>query len=245
MLEQQQSQMVSGIRELYRRLLEGESWPGKPLKKTSASGHPLTHDILERLNLLHSTNDTPIKHEGFEDDLSLLQQRCFDTKGSPAMQRKKSISEESEPGLSSDSSHGLPSPARTMSFAESFVRKQSPTTPPMRDSTYRASQISPRMKYEPTPYCVNGLPTTGLPTNGLPAMVQKRGFEQLQLLPNQNWQIPAYDPSMDIDPFISPYSQTTYDNIVDNIVYNQYSPADMLWGENCEMSDYINPNALS
>jgi hypothetical protein len=231
MLEQQQSQLVSGLRELYRRLQTGESWPGKPLKNV-AGGHPLTHDILERLDLLHSTNDTPIKHEGFEDDLSVLQQQCFATNGSSPMQRRKSISEESEPGLSSDSSHGISSPARAMSFADSFARKQSPTTPTMQDSPYlRASQISPRTKYEQHPYPVNGLPT----------IAQKRGFDPMQLLQNQTWQLQPspLDQPMDIDMFSSSYTQTSFDNLL----YNQFPSQgqDLMWGE---MNDYINPNAL-
>lgn len=234
MLEQQQSQLVAGLSELYRRLQEGETWPGKPLKKNAIGGHPLTHDILERLDLLHSANDVPIKHEGFEDDLSVLQQRCFAANGAPPMQRKISISEESEPGLASDhSSHGIPSPARTVSFADPFGRKQLPTTPPMQDSPYlHTSQTSPRTKYEPTPYSVSGLPT----------IAQKRGFDPMQLIQNENWQIPTYDQpmDMDIDRFATQYSQASFDNLM----YNQYPTQgqDLMWGE---MNDYINENALA
>ena len=69
MLEQQQAQLVSGLREMYRRLQAGENWPGKPLKQ-SHGGFPLTHDILERLNVLHA--DSPMTHDAFEDDLEAL-----------------------------------------------------------------------------------------------------------------------------------------------------------------------------
>jgi hypothetical protein len=229
MLEQQQTQLVSGLRELYRRLQTGESWPGKPLKNVSG-GHPLTHDILDRLDLLHSTNDTPIKHEGFEDDLSILQQRCVESTGSPIMKRKKSISEESEPGLTSDSSHGISSPARTMSFAESFAEKQSPTTPPQDIPYFQAPQLSPRTKYEQQPYHVNTVPT----------IAQKRGLDPMQLL-QQNWQLqPNFsDQPMDIDMFPTSYAQTSFDSLL----YNPYpvQGQDLMWGE---MNDYINPNAL-
>ncbi|RDI84176.1 hypothetical protein Vi05172_g6071 [Venturia inaequalis] len=235
MLEQQQSQLVAGLRELYRRLQEGENWPGKPLKKNAVGGHPLTHDILERLDLLHSKSDAPIKHEGFEDDLSVLEQRCFATNGTPLTQRKTSISEESEPGLTSDhSSHGIPSPARTMSFADAWSRKELPNTPPMQNSPYlRSSQISPRTKYEPAPYHMNAIPT----------IVQKRGFDQMQLLQTDNWQTPSYDQPMDLDNFATQYSQANFDSLL----YNQYPShghgqgQDLMWDE---MNDYINVNAL-
>merc|ERR1712029_1246389 len=51
MLEQQQSQLVAGLRELYSKLRDGQPWPGAPLREAHG-GHPLTHDILERLELL-------------------------------------------------------------------------------------------------------------------------------------------------------------------------------------------------
>lgn len=235
MLEQQQSQLVAGLRELYRRLQDGENWPGDPLKKNAMGGHPLTHDILERLDLLHSTIDAPIKHEGFEDDLSVLQRRCFAANGAPLPQRKTSISEDSEPGLASDhSSHGIPSPARTMSFADAWSGQELPNTPPTQNSPYlRSSQISPRTKFEPTPYHVNSIPTTA----------QKRGFDTMQLLQNEGWQMPSYGHSMDLDNFATQYSQANFDNLL----YSQYSSQaqglgqDLMWDE---MNDYINVNAL-
>ncbi|KAK7178195.1 hypothetical protein PSPO01_15761 [Paraphaeosphaeria sporulosa] len=67
MLEQQQTQLVAGLRELYGRLRNGQCWPGQPLCDAQ-SGHPLTHDILERLDLLHSSNHESSVHKGFEED---------------------------------------------------------------------------------------------------------------------------------------------------------------------------------
>ncbi len=52
MLEQQQTQIIHSLRELYERVINNKSWPGLPLEK-SANGYPLTHDILERLGSLH------------------------------------------------------------------------------------------------------------------------------------------------------------------------------------------------
>lgn len=229
MLEQQQSQLVAGLRELYRRLQDGENWPGKPLKNSNG-GHPLTHDILERLDLLHSTSDTPIKHEGFEDDLSVLQQRCLVENGSPQMRRRKSISEESEPGLTSADS--MASPTRSVGFADPFSQKQLPPTPPMQDSPYlRASQISVQTKSQPS---------------AVPMYPQNRGFNPVavEVLQRQMWQsqqLPM-DQSMDIDMF-SPYSTTM---AFDNSIFNQYAPQgpdpmSMNWAD---LNDFINPNAV-
>lgn len=52
MLEHEQAQLIAGLRELYRRLISGEQWPGDPLIQAE-NGNPLTHDILERLGLLY------------------------------------------------------------------------------------------------------------------------------------------------------------------------------------------------
>ncbi|QDS71401.1 hypothetical protein FKW77_003119 [Venturia effusa] len=232
MLEQQQSQLVAGLRELYRRLQEGDNWPGEPLKKNTNGGHPLTHDILERLDLLHSTNDAPIKHEGFEDDLAVLQQRCLETNGIPSKQRKTSLSEESEPGLASDdSSHGIPSPPRAMSFvADPYNKREIPTTPPMHNSPYLdVSQMSPRTKYEPALFSGNLMPT----------IAQKRGFDAMQLFQTDNWQMPLFDQPMDVDSFTTQYSQPNFDALL----YHQYSAQgqDLVWGD---MNDYLSDNAL-
>jgi hypothetical protein len=55
MLEQQQQQLVFGLRSLYDRLLKVSAWDGPPLQ--NSTGHPLTHDILQSLNLLSSKQD--------------------------------------------------------------------------------------------------------------------------------------------------------------------------------------------
>ncbi|KAJ5675119.1 uncharacterized protein N7477_005053 [Penicillium maclennaniae] len=62
MLEQQQSWLVHGLQEMYRRAIEGESWSGD-LLKTETNGHPLTHDILTRLGVLDRS-----KGEIFEEN---------------------------------------------------------------------------------------------------------------------------------------------------------------------------------
>ena len=38
LLEQQQVQLVAGLRDLYTRLQNGQSWPGQPLREDKAVG---------------------------------------------------------------------------------------------------------------------------------------------------------------------------------------------------------------
>ena len=55
------SQLVDGLRRMYQILLKSNNWPGLPLAM-EPDGSPLTHDILERLNVLHiSQDDVQIK----------------------------------------------------------------------------------------------------------------------------------------------------------------------------------------
>jgi hypothetical protein len=54
MLQQRESQLVIGLQEMYRRLLDASAWHGSPLELVGDK--PLTHDILSALNVL--------KHEG-------------------------------------------------------------------------------------------------------------------------------------------------------------------------------------
>lgn len=69
MLEQQQQQLVNGLREFYLRALDNQGWIGPPLKD-EPHGFPLTHDILSRLGALKV--DTPDRCDSFEDDFSAL-----------------------------------------------------------------------------------------------------------------------------------------------------------------------------
>ena len=105
MLEQQQTQLVAGLQELYHRLLASGQWHGDALSESS--GHPLTHDILAALDLLEMRRDGSGDSEKFEDDVRILQQRLFDA-GAPRMRRKASVSSDSERShqdYSSDYSH--------------------------------------------------------------------------------------------------------------------------------------------
>ncbi|KAI5287351.1 hypothetical protein KEM54_006050 [Ascosphaera aggregata] len=75
MLEQQQSQLVAGLQELYRRMREGKGWPGEPLQNLS-NGHPLTHDILERLGALKPAKGSE-EVPTFEEDLTAVQRKLI------------------------------------------------------------------------------------------------------------------------------------------------------------------------
>jgi hypothetical protein len=97
MLEQQQSQLVAGLQETYRRLVAAQLWPGAPL--VEHNGNPLTHDILAGLDLLEPKHDGSVEMEMFEEDCQKLQQRLV-SDGAPLVGRRGSFSSESdhEPG---------------------------------------------------------------------------------------------------------------------------------------------------
>jgi hypothetical protein len=148
MLEQQQTQLVAGLRELYSRLQKGESWPGQPLRESSG-GHPLTHDILERLDLLHPSGDNHnSNYEGFEEDCSRMQQKLLE-RGAPFTRRRGSVSSESEHGHTSTNSsyEGTPT-TKSFAFDSPFARHNAPPTPPMHSPFPRQSQIVSPVKQE-------------------------------------------------------------------------------------------------
>src|SRR2546423_8716106 len=122
MLESQQSQLVAGLQELYKRTQNGQGWIGSPLKETS-HGAPLTHDILERLGALkqdgHSTGDM------FEEDLNLMQQRLL-ASGAGFMARDASSDSDSEAAQSPSFEQMLQKPA----FTDPFAMHGFPPTPP-------------------------------------------------------------------------------------------------------------------
>ena len=147
MLEQQQTQLVAGIRELYIRLQRGDGWPGQPLREASG-GFPLTHDILERLDLLHPSHDNSSHYEGFEEDCDRMQQRLLE-RGSSFNKRRGSTSSDSEHGHGSSNSSYEETPLSASSALETpFVRTHAPPTPPMDSSAQTQSQLVSPMKQE-------------------------------------------------------------------------------------------------
>lgn len=149
MLEQQQAQLVAGLRELYRRLNAGEDWPGSALAD-AANGQPLTHDILERLDLLHMQTENHGVTDGFEEDTDAMQRRLIESGAalvhSHRRQRAGSVSSNAsdmEPGnahsssayespAALSSSYDTPTSARSSQFSDSF---RAPPTPPMNTAT--------------------------------------------------------------------------------------------------------------
>lgn len=147
MLEQQQTQLVAGLRELYSRLQGGQGWPGQPLHEAQ-SGHPLTHDILERLDLLHSTRDGNNNFEGFEEDCNRMQQKLLE-RGAPYTHRRGSVSSDSEHGHASTSSSYEGTPVtKSIPYSDPFARHTAPPTPPMNSPFPRQSQTMSPIKQE-------------------------------------------------------------------------------------------------
>ncbi|RMY59346.1 hypothetical protein D0862_14284 [Hortaea werneckii] len=73
-LEQQQSWMVKGLQDMYRRLLEAGAWTGPSLVETD--GRPFIHDILSALCVLHSDHDDNVIHR-FEESCQALQSKLL------------------------------------------------------------------------------------------------------------------------------------------------------------------------
>lgn len=125
MLESQQTQLVAGLQELYRRLQRGEGWVGSPLKE-STRGMPLTHDILERLGALKQDSKSGLDH--FEDDYEVLQNMLF-ANGAGAMQREHSFDTNSEADHTPTFDMG--GRQRMSSYPNSFAGSHFPPTPPV------------------------------------------------------------------------------------------------------------------
>lgn len=142
MLESQQTQLVAGLQELYRRLQTGDGWVGSPLKE-STRGQPLTHDILERLGALKQDNKSGIDH--FEDDYEVLQSMLF-ANGAGAMQREHSFDTLSE----ADSTPTFPmsTHSRMASYPNSFSHTHLPPTPPVGSPHPRVMKTSSPLKAE-------------------------------------------------------------------------------------------------
>jgi len=120
MLEQQQTQLVSGLQEMYRRLKCANAWDCPALSE--AAGHPLTHDILAALNLLESKHDGSGDLETFEEDCQKLQSRLL-ADGAGYSRRRGSFSSDSDHSQHSHSQptrRDSPLAAKRTIFQESF-----------------------------------------------------------------------------------------------------------------------------
>lgn len=140
MLENQQAQLVAGLQELYRRLQNGQGWTGTPLKE-SASGSPLTHDILESLGALKQ--DGQSSNESFEENLELMQQKLI-ANGAGFMPREVSFDAASD--FDSTSSFDQGNHKITPSFTNPFQAGHFPPTPPQHSPHQRMSHTSSPLK---------------------------------------------------------------------------------------------------
>lgn len=137
MLENQQSQLVMGLQELYRRTQNGQGWLGSPLKETS-HGAPLTHDILERLGALKQDGH-PNTGDVFEEDLDSMQQRLI-ANGAGFMARDTSPDSDSESGQSP--MFEQIAPQKTV-FSDPFSMNSFPPTPPNQSPYPQAARTVP------------------------------------------------------------------------------------------------------
>ena len=66
MLESHHSLVVKALQKLYKNCVNNEGFPGEPLAE-SANGHPVTHEILDRLGLIRQAEETDDPDEDSED----------------------------------------------------------------------------------------------------------------------------------------------------------------------------------
>lgn len=142
MLESQQTQLVAGLQELYRRLQSGEGWTGPALRESSR-GTPLTHDILERLGALKPDPKTGVDH--FEENYDVLQNILF-ANGAGPLQREPSFDTSSEAGQSPTCE--IVSQSRIPSYSNSFSAMQFPPTPPIGSPHQFPSKSNSSLKVE-------------------------------------------------------------------------------------------------
>ncbi|MCJ1393420.1 hypothetical protein MMC18_006294 [Xylographa bjoerkii] len=142
MLEHQQTQLVSGLQELYRRVIDGQPWEGH-LLNDSYNGRPLTHDILESLGVLQL--EPQCKSDNFEEDTEKMQKKLVQ-EGANMMQRRPSVESEcdreSNPSL-------YDSNGPQLLYSNPYIPNQLPT-PPLQSPTNSQSDRSGSARKWPT-----------------------------------------------------------------------------------------------
>lgn len=135
MLEQQQQQLVTGLQELYELVINNQGWKGAPLQE-STNGHPLTHDILERLGALKI--DPNVEHERFEENLDILRQKMVvESAESPQSRLVDSHFQNPSPFSEGTSpTHYLKDPCPTLHQFPPTPPIQSPPQQPQASVTY-------------------------------------------------------------------------------------------------------------
>lgn len=153
MLEQQQSQLVSGLKEMYHRLQKASAWEGPSLDETS--GQPLTHDILAALNLLESKHDDSGELEVFEENCDKLQSRIV-SEGANFVHRRGSISSDSdhshhERPKTASSRNETPVQPKLSLFKESFNFPSASPSPLTQSPIPRSKPSLQQQCYVPSP----------------------------------------------------------------------------------------------
>ncbi|KAM0717567.1 hypothetical protein Q7P37_007419 [Cladosporium fusiforme] len=153
MLEQQQSQLVAGLKEMYHRLQKASAWDGATLDEST--GQPLTHDILSALDLLEPKHDDSSELEVFEENCEKLQSRML-ADGVGFAHRRGSISSDSEHSHhdrpKTSSRHETPVQPKLSLFKESF-NFPSATSSPLTQSPIPRSKplnVMPYQALQPT-----------------------------------------------------------------------------------------------
>jgi hypothetical protein len=151
MLEQQQSQLVSGLKEMYHRLQKASAWEGPSLDESS--GHPLTHDILSALDLLEPKHDDSGETEVFEENCDKLQSRML-SEGSGFSHRRGSLSSDSEHShherpRTASSRHETPTQTKPSIFRESFNFPSATPSPLSHSPIPRSKQFAPQQLAQP------------------------------------------------------------------------------------------------
>ncbi|KAF7191472.1 Fluconazole resistance protein 1 [Pseudocercospora fuligena] len=152
MLEQQQGQLVSGLQEMYKRLVEANAWKGSPLAETN--GNPLTHDILSALDLLEARHDGSGELETFEEDCTKLQSRLLAEGAGYTQQRRGSFSSDSEHSQHSHARsqpHSTPTLSKPAVFKENFAFGSEPPSPPAHSPARPPQRLSYTSAAQPSP----------------------------------------------------------------------------------------------
>lgn len=219
MLENQQSQLVTGLQELYKRTQNGQGWTGSPLKETSHGG-PLTHDILERLGALKQEGH--VSSEAFEEDLNLMQQRLI-ANGAGFMQREASSDTCSEIDQSPVFEQ---MPSKPPIFTDPFSHHQFPPTPPNESPHPRTAKTASPLRTQAFPQISNPGGMNWTPSNNA-------GFDD-----NMDF-ITKFDPSMSFTPMQMQLFQT---QMLSNTINPRLSINN--WAEDDDFQTFFNPTLI-
>jgi hypothetical protein len=147
MLEQQQTKLVSGLKEMYHLLQNASGWKGPSLDESY--GHPLTHNILSALDLIKMNHDSG-EVEMFEENCDKLRSNTIILEDPILAYRGGYASSESEnshherPGIAS--SHRDTPVQPMLSLFTRISDLPSVTSPPLTESSSSRSKAPLRQR---------------------------------------------------------------------------------------------------